>query len=113
MGSTTHLGAIHMLTELCLAQAGVPAWLSSGTIGVSVFWICIAAICIVSSLNYYRHETEKVRVAAQLKQQMMEHGFSPAEMLAILKENPKLLPKESPSATVAPNKPAAQPSVYS
>jgi hypothetical protein len=101
-----------MLLELCLAQASAPSWLSGATVVGSIFWICIAAICIIPSMSYYRHATEKARIEAQLKQQMVERGYGAAEIIAVLKEDPKLLPVEASQPSATPAKPVAEPSVY-
>jgi hypothetical protein len=76
-----------------VAQARVNGY----TVGI-IFWVCIAAIAIASSLGYYWHLVRKAEIEATLKQDMVARGFSAAEIIAVLNNDASNLKDNLPPA---------------
>jgi hypothetical protein len=78
--------------ELLAQDAARPVWqISGGALVGIVFWLAIALIVIVPSLAHYWAQVRKAEAEARLKEQMVERGFSPGEILAVINNNPAAL----------------------
>lgn len=89
-----------MFAAILLAQdAARPLWRIDGATIVGVtFFLSIALIVIVPSLAHYWAQVRKAEADARLKEQMVARGYSPAEILAVLSNNPAALRDIVPSA---------------
>lgn len=95
-----------MSSCLCLAQASI----SSGAVVGIAFWTFLTLIVVVPTVGHYWMKMRKDELDVALKQQMIDRGFSPEEILAVLSENPKLLKDrpnknaKSPAGKMTPSK---------
>ena len=71
-----------ILAQPILAQSG---WLHPA----AIFWIAIAAICIVPSIAYYWSLVKKAELDASLKQTMLDRGMSADEIERVLRAKGK------------------------
>lgn len=71
-----------MVAQTMLAQSSIYS-------AAAVFWIAIAAICIVPSVAYYWYKLKKTELEAGLKQTMLDRGMSADEIERVLRAKGK------------------------
>lgn len=60
-------------------------------IAMSVFWLSIMLICTVPAVAHYWYKARKAEADATLKQEMVARGYSAAEILTVVNNEPQAL----------------------
>ena len=69
----------------------------ASAIPVIGFYLMIILVVAIPVIVSHRYKTRLAELNASLKQQMIEKGYPPEEILAVIREDARLLPKSNGS----------------
>ena len=77
-------------------------------VAIAGFWTMIVLVVAIPVIAHHRSKRRLAELRAGLKQAMIERGYSPAEILAVLREDWETLPVKNPTRAT-PSTPSLKP----